>query len=261
MSAIVLRWMPVVAIAGLAIGCSSGHGSSGGPTPMGHTFISTMVVGTPIPGGGPLVLTFADGRVSAQAGCNTGSGPVFFDGTVLRISGLATTMMGCPGKRGGADGWQTELLQSAPTWKLDGSTLTLTGNGITVTLLDKKVAQPDRPLTGTAWTVTALLLPNGQTTSQALEQSKPTLTLGADGQISGSAGCNRMTGTADIAPGGQEITFRVATTRMACQPEVMEIERQVLQALDGKTRATIDADTLTLHNDGTNTGLVLRAGA
>ncbi|MCM6776719.1 META domain-containing protein [Nocardia sp. CDC159] len=259
MSAISLRWMPLMAIAGLVIGCSSDHDHSDGPTPMGHTFVSTKVEGAAIPGGGPLVLTFADGRISAQAGCNTSSGPVEFDGAVLRVSGLATTMMGCPGERGGADGWQTGLLQSAPTWKLDGSTLTLTGNGSTVTMLDKKVAQPDRPLTGTAWTVTTLVRPNGQITSQVLEQAKPNLTIGADGQVSGSAGCNRMTGTAAIAAGGQEITFRIATTRMACEPEVMEVERQVLEALDGKTRATIDADTLTLRNDGNNTGLVLRA--
>ncbi|RDI67298.1 META domain-containing protein [Nocardia pseudobrasiliensis] len=259
MSAHVLRWIPVVAIAGLAIGCSSGHGDSDRPTPMGHTFVSTKVDGTPIPGGGPLVLTFADGRVSAQAGCNTSSGPVAFDGDVLRVSGLATTMMGCPGERGGADGWQTELLQAAPTWKLDGTTLTLTGNGKTVTLLDKKAAQPDRALTGTTWTVTTLVRPNGQVTSQVLEQTEPNLTIASDGRVSGSAGCNRMTGTAEVAAGGQEVTFRIATTKMACEPDVMEVERQVLEALDGRTRATVDADTLTLHNDGNNTGLVLRA--
>ncbi|MBF6331002.1 META domain-containing protein [Nocardia transvalensis] len=258
MSATVLRWMPILAAVGVAAACSS-QGSSDGPTPMGHTFVSTKVDGTAIPGGGPLVLTFADGRVSAQAGCNTSSGPVDFDGDVLRVSGLATTMMACPGDRSGADGWQNGLLESAPTWKLDDNTLTLSGNNSTVTLLDKKVAQPDRPLTGTAWVVTTLVRPNGQVTSQALEQARPTLTIGPDGHVTGSAGCNRMTGSADVAANGQEITFRIATTKMACEPDAMDVERQVLEALDGKTRTTVDSDTLTIHNDGNNTGLVLRA--
>ncbi|WP_280362650.1 META domain-containing protein [Nocardia wallacei] len=255
-----LRLVPLLAALGLAAACSSGgDGGDGepGPTPMGRSFVSTKVEGTPIPGGGPLRLTFADNRVSATSGCNTGSGPVVFDGDVMRLSGMATTLMACPDDRSGADGWQTALLQSGPRWQLTGDTLTLTGADLTVTLLDKKVAEPDRSLTGTTWTVTALLRPEGQVRSQALDNARPTLTIGPDGQVTGSAGCNRMTGSADIA--GSDVTFRIATTRMACPPEVMEVERQVLEALDGKTTATVDAATLTLRNPANNTGLVLRA--
>ncbi|MBB5915873.1 heat shock protein HslJ [Nocardia transvalensis] len=253
-----LRLVPVLAVLGLAVACSSGGDEAPGPTPMGRTFVSTKVEGTPIPGGGPLQLSFADGRVSANSGCNTGSGPVSFDGDVLRVTGMATTLMACPDGRAGADGWQTELLQSGPRWTLDADTLTVTSDDATVTLLDKKVAQPDRPLTGTDWVVTALLRPEGQVRSATLEEVQPTLTLAPDGKVTGSAGCNRMTGSAEIA--GGDVTFHdIATTRMACPPEVMEVEQQVLEALDGKTTTTIDADTLTLRNSGNNTGLVLRA--
>ncbi|BCK56391.1 META domain-containing protein [Nocardia wallacei] len=253
-----LRLVPLVAALGLAAACSSGgDGGDTGPTPMGRSFVSTRVEGTPIPGGGPLRLTFADGRVSATSGCNTGSGPVAFDGDVLRVSGMATTLMACPDDRSGADSWQTALLQSGPRWRLSGDTLTLTGDDLTVTLLDKKVAEPDRPLTGTTWIVTALLRPEGQVRSQALDDARPTLTIAPDGQVTGTAGCNRMTGSADIA--GSDVTFRIGTTRMACPTEVMEVERQVLEVLDGKTTATVDAATLTLRNPGNNTGLMLRA--
>ncbi|MFF0492357.1 META domain-containing protein [Nocardia sp. NPDC004068] len=261
MSATLLRWVSVLTLATAVAGCATDSGShdSTGPTPMGHTYVSTKVDGTAIPGGGPLELTFTDGRVSARSGCNTSGGPVSFDGDVLRISGLATTMMACVGDRAGADGWQTGLLESAPTWKLNGDTLTLTGNGSTVALLDKRVARPNRPLTETEWTVTTLLRPEGQVTSQALEHAKPTLTIGTDNRVAGSAGCNHLSGTAEIAAGDREITFRLATTRMLCEPEVMDVERQVLEALDGKTTATVDGDTLTLRNDGNGTGLVLTA--
>lgn len=252
-----LRLVPVLVAAGLAAACSGRATTGPGPTPMGHTYISTAVTGTQIPGGGPLTLTFADGRVSADSGCNTSTGPVSFDGSVLRVSGMASTMMACAAAKSGADAWQTGLLQSAPTWKLSGSTLTLSGNGTRVTLTDKQVLRPDLPLTRTTWVVTTLLRPSGQVRSQTLETALPTLTIAPDGQVFGSAGCNRMTGTAQID--GSQVTFQLGTTRMVCAPDVMDVERQVLEALNGATEATVDSDTLTIRNSSNNTGLVLRA--
>ncbi|MQY21024.1 hypothetical protein NRB20_41330 [Nocardia sp. RB20] len=224
---------------------------------MGHTYISTGVQGTPIPGGGPLTLTFEDGRVSADSGCNSSSGAVTLDGSVLRVSQLATTMMACVGDKSGADGWQTALLQSAPKWSLSGSTLTLTGHDVTVTLRDKRVVRPDLPLTGTAWVVTTLLRKEGQVRSQALDAARPTLTISPSGQVTGSAGCNRMTGAADIA--GSEVTFHLGTTRMMCAQDVMQVEQQVLEALDGTTEATVDSDALTIRNRANGAGLILRS--
>lgn len=268
--------MLMMLAAGMASACSSDDDPPAAPATqpstagapgsaidlMGRTFISTAVEGEQIPGGGPLTLTFADGRISTYAGCNTASGSVDVTGNVLRVSQLASTLIGCPGDRGSADGWQDRLLSGAPAWQLDNATktLTLTGKDITVRLLDKKLAQPDKPLTGTTWTVTSLLSPQAQTSSQTIDQVKPTLVIAADGAVSGTAGCNRMMGTATIAPepNGPDVTFQVGTTKMLCDPEVMEVERAVLTALDGPTLATIDADTLTLRNKNGN-GLVLRA--
>ncbi|MBY8859647.1 META domain-containing protein [Nocardia sp. CA2R105] len=248
-------WVPVLLVCALLPACSSDSGPA--PTPMGHTYISTGVRGTPIPGGGPLTLSFQDGRVSADSGCNSSGGPATFDGSVLRVSRMATTMMACVGDKSGADGWQTALLQSAPKWSLSGSTLTLTGHDVTVTLQDKRVLHPDLPLTGTAWVVTTLLRQEGQVRSQALDAARPTLTIAADGQVSGSAGCNRMTGTAEIS--GSNVTFHLGTTRMMCAPDVMQIEQQVLEALTGATEATVDSDTLTIRNRANDTGLILRS--
>ncbi|ATL68493.1 META domain-containing protein [Nocardia terpenica] len=259
MSANLLRVVWMLAATGLAAACTTQHPAAAAQTPMGRTFVSTRVIGPPIPGGGPLTLTFADGRVSAEAGCNASSGPVTFDGPVLRVTGLATTMMACPGDRGGADGWQVGLLQSAPVWKLNGDTLTLIGTTTSVTLVDKKLAQPDRPITRTTWVVTTLLRPNGQVRTTTLDEVLPTLTIAPDGAVTGDAGCNRMTGTADLAADGGTATFRLATTKMLCAPEVMDVERQVLEALDGETRLDVDSDTLTIRNTGNNTGLILRA--
>ncbi|MFC3438917.1 META domain-containing protein [Nocardia seriolae] len=252
-------WVLLALTAVAAAGCSSSGGVGDTPpaSPMGRSFVSTAVSGTPIPGGGPLTLHFADGRVSATAGCNTATGPVDLQGNTLHVGKRATTLMGCPGDLAGADGWQDGLLRSQPTWTLVGDTLTLEGNGSTVTLLDRKAANPDKPLTGTTWIVTALLRPEAEVRSATLDEVRPTLTITPDGKVSGTAGCNTVTGTAAID--ADTITFTLATTRKMCEPQVMELETQVLQALDGKTTATIDSDQLTLRNSTNNTGLKLRA--
>ncbi|MFE3194012.1 META domain-containing protein [Nocardia sp. NPDC059240] len=249
----------LLALSVLAVGCSATGSESGTPSAalMGHSFVSTAVSGTAIPGGGPLTLSFADGRISATSGCNTMTGPVDLQGNTLQVGELASTLMACPGDTAGADGWQDGLLRSQPTWTLVGDTLTVKGNGSTVTMLDRKAAHPDKPLTGTTWIVTALLRPDAEVRSATLDENRPALTITPDGKVSGSAGCNTLTGTAAID--GDTVTFQLATTRMACDPAVMDVESQVLQALDGKTKATIDSDELTLRNSGNNTGLRLRA--
>ncbi|MFD4401620.1 META domain-containing protein [Nocardia sp. NPDC058499] len=230
-------------------------------TPMGHTYISTEVTGTAIPGGGPLTLVFADGRITADAGCNKHSGAVDLHDHVLHVSELASTLAACPGERAGSDTWVGELLRGEPTWELDRDRLTLVGKKSTVVLTDKKVVQPDRPIRGTEWVVTTLLTPEARVSSRTIDEVRPHLTIAEDGGLTGFAGCNRLTGRAEITetPAGADIAFTAATTRMMCTPEVMEVERAVLAALDGTAQATVDADTLTLRNSNGH-GLTLRAG-
>ncbi|MFC3962927.1 META domain-containing protein [Nocardia jiangsuensis] len=260
MPANLLRFGAVVLFALCAAVACADDGGSDSPspdnTPMGRTFLSTTVDGTPIPGGGPLTLRFAEGHVSANAGCNTTTGPVSFDGDVLRVGELAGTLMGCPGDRADADQWVARLLNATPTWQLTDGRLTLRAEGQTVELLDKKIAQPDRPVRDTVWTVTELLTPESRIRAEAIDQAAPTLRIAQDGAVTGSAGCNQLTGTAEVGEGAA--TFRVATTRMLCPPAVMEIEQSVLRALDGHVTLSVDADLLTLRNDN-GSGLTLRA--
>ncbi|MGW0182487.1 META domain-containing protein [Nocardia sp. NPDC003345] len=231
------------------------------PTPMGHTYISTEVTGAPIPGGGPLTLTFADGRISAAAGCNTHTGAVDLRDHVLHVSDLASTLIGCAGDRAGSDAWVGDLLRGDPTWGLERDRLTVTGKNTTVVLTDKKVLTPDRPVRGTEWVVTTLLTPDARIQSRTIDEVRPTLTFAADGGLTGFAGCNRITGRAAVTdtPDGADITATAATTRMMCAPEIMEVEQAVLAALDGTVHATVDADVLTLRNPNGH-GLTLRAG-
>lgn len=224
----------------------------------GRTFISEQVEGDQIPGGGPLTIGFDGKQISTFAGCNHGSGSAeLADGRIT--TQLAMTMMACAPPVGDSDAWVSKFFGAKPTWSLSGDTLTLQTDAATVTLRDKKIANPDRPLTGTTWQVTSLVSAQAVSTSVALEQSKPTLTIGDDGAVSGSTGCNRITGRATISGSPAVIEFGpLAITRMACPPDVTEVEQAVLRVLKGTVQTSIDADELKLSGTDGN-GLVLRA--
>jgi heat shock protein HslJ len=64
--------------------------------------------------------------------------------------------------------------------------------------------------------------------------------------VSGSAGCNRFTGT--YGQDGSNVTFGpAALTRMACAPEVMDVEAGFTKALSRITRFDIAADRLQFY--------------
>ncbi|SFR10115.1 META domain-containing protein [Lentzea waywayandensis] len=69
-----------------------------------------------------------DGRLLANAGCNQMQGPVSWDGGKLTVTDLSTTYMACltPGLDE-QDEWLSRLLSATPSWRLDGTTLVLTG--------------------------------------------------------------------------------------------------------------------------------------
>lgn len=68
-----------------------------------------------------------------------------------------------------------------------------------------------------------------------IDRLQTVLEIADDGAISGTGGCNRMTGKADIA--GDKITIGpIASTNMACTPAAMDQEQKFFAAL-GKARS------------------------
>ena len=96
-------------------------------------------------------------------------------------------------------------------------------------------------LTGGEWVVESV---GGVTTGG---DRRARIAFAADGRVTGSGGCNRLMGRADI--NGEAIAFgTLATTRMACVPKVMEQERKLLDALAATRSYRIAEIMLTLHN-------------
>ncbi|MBM7785241.1 META domain-containing protein [Tenggerimyces flavus] len=229
----------------------------------GRTFLSSSVMsnGKPYPlvSGTQISLWFPeDGRLVANAGCNTiGGEKVQLSDGKLSASGLGMTEMGCDAPRHKQDEWLVGVLEAGPTWKLNEATLTLTSGETVLTLVDKKVAQPDLPIEGTKWAVSTIY--TGDVASNTAGMDKAFLVF-ADGKVTGSTGCNRLNGTATIS--GSEITFGpIATTKMGCADPLMQVEKSVLLALEGTVPFSIDSSALTLNHPKGANGLGLTGTA
>lgn len=132
-----------VALAVTAVLCGCTGEGPGSPSELvGRRFVSVDIDGRPIPGGGPLDITFpADERLVASAGCNRFAGPADLSGGTIRSGRLSSTRAACPPPRDGADAWLGALFVGSPRWSLDDDQLTLTSATVTVTLAERTPAR------------------------------------------------------------------------------------------------------------------------
>ena len=197
----------------------------------GRTFLSTAVTGHVLVPGSTVRLTFADGTLGATAGCNSMSGAYRIADGRLETGQMATTEMACAEPLMAQDQWLAGFLAGAGI-TLDGNTLTLAKEGVTMTLTDRVVADPDRPLLGTRWVVDGLVA--GDAVSSVPAGVTAALTF-SDGRVVVEAGCNRGGGGVEITD--TTITFApIALTRMACAEPAMAVEQAVTAVLAGRQR-------------------------
>jgi copper homeostasis protein (lipoprotein) len=117
--------------------------------------------------------------------------------------------------------------------------------------------QPQLSLRGQRWQLQALQDGKGATLLEAPDRP-PELELSADSdQVSGSGGCNRLMGSAQIK--GESIRFsQLASTQMACSQEVMAFEQRYARALEQVRRWSIAQRTLLLQDKRGRTLLVFQ---
>jgi heat shock protein HslJ len=256
----------VVSLLAVVAGCGGDNDSDPDPPEPpasesleGREFIGTEVSGHELVAGSEVWLNFADGQLGANAGCNTLSGSYTLDGSTIVIEQMAGTEMACEPALMEQDAWLTEFLTSRPSYTLEAETLIVTAGGTSITLTDREVFNPDRPLEGTRWTVDTLYTGRDASGSAASVPAEPEAFLEFDGTtVTGSGGCNSLNGPATVGEG--TIAFGpIATTRMACPEGAMDLEAHVLAVLDGEVTYTIDGDVLTLTNEAAEAGLGLRA--
>ena len=232
----------------------------------GRTFLleQAEVGGQPkeLAGGKPIGLTFEQGRLSAQPGCNGVSGDYTLeDGRIVLGGELAQTMMMCADEAlVEQDAWFATVLEAKPLVSLDGDAITLTTDDTVLQGRDKEVASPDLPLEGTEWRIESRIEGSGPDAAVSTElwMEESQLVFEPGGRLQGATACGGVLGTWTLD--GDAVTI-VLEPHGPCQspddPGKGEEKTFSLLAGDDLT-LSVDADQATLtHPDGS--GVVLRA--
>lgn len=218
----------------------------------GHAYLSQRIEGHDLVEGSQVRLSFDGTRLGASAGCNQMSGEYEITEGILKTGQMAMTEMACEEPLMKQDSWLASFLPGAAP-SLDGDTLTLEKEGVTITLLDETVASPAKPFAGTRWLLTGLI--DGGTTSSVPAGSTAAIQL-QGAVLAIDTGCN--TGSGDVRASGGAMTFGViALTKKACTPENGGVEGAMTAVLQGEASYAIDGDTLTIMHGAQ--GLVFTA--
>ncbi len=241
----------------LLAGCSSAGGAAS-PSPTaasleGRTFLSTGVQGQTLVPGSTVRLSFKDGQLGINAGCNHMGGAYSIADGKLTTGQMMMTDMACQEPLMKQDTWVSSFLAGAAV-TLAGDTLTLKNGDVTMTLTDRKVADPDRPLVGTNWVVDGIISHDAVSSVPVGVTAGFTIT-GDTMQV--DTGCN--TGSASVQVTATTMTIGPMTlTKKACQANEGAMEAAVVAALTGEVTYAIEADVLTTTSKS-GAGLMLRA--
>lgn len=229
--------------------------------PAGSSWTLVELPGQALAGDRVPTLTADGTRVQGSDGCNryTASYKTGSDGA-FRLSGaVARTKMACRGAPAMIARDFIGALTRAARQTIDGSRLTLLdARGHVLAVFEAQA----EALANSSWEVTAYN--NGkQAVVSVITGSRLTLAFGADGRVSGSAGCNDFTGAAVLAAGELTIRDAAATRKMCVEPAgVMEQEAAFLKALGPAMRVRIEGTRLELrYADGTLALNATRAAA
>ena len=186
---------------------------------------------------------FEKGNVHGTTGCNNYEAPYEAKGDKLTVGVTATTMKMCPAPIMDQESAYLAAIQSAATYKIADGTLAI-ANAKGAVLTYK--AETPVSLTSGTWVMTGYN--NGkQAVVSALPDVEVTAIFGADGQLSGSAGCN--TYNAPYTVDGNKIKIGMAiTTMMACEQPIMDQESQYLAAIQTAAVYKIEGSKLELRN-------------
>lgn len=246
--------------AGALAGCLPGSGASLD----GRDFLSVGVTidgaDRPLVAGTRIRLSFMPGSLGATAGCNHIGGSYRVDGGRLAFEGAGMTEMGCDPARHAQDDWLVAFLSSRPALQLDGNDLVLTSGTTSIRLLDRRVADPDRPLAGPTWTLVAIIGAGGAdgAVSSIPDGVLASLVFHDDGSVDVRTGCNDGSGRWALDGSGLRFSA-IGLTKRGCDGAEAQVEAAMLAVLNAASvDATIQADGLTLRGAGGGLQLLAR---
>ncbi len=235
-----------VTLAGLLLGCVGATPAADPPALDGTAWVLAELPGRSLLPGSTATLRFEGGRAVGTDGCNRYTRAYRSTESSLTIEPRAAmTQMACtpPELMNQAKAFMAALA-AVRSYRMAGDNLELLDDR--GALLARLAPQP-RDLAGTSWRVTAYN--NGrQAVVSPLDGTTLTMSFSADGKVSGTAGCNRYTGTYTLAGSALRLG-PAAATRMACaKPEgIMDQERSFLAALPTVATVRREGDQLEMR--------------
>ena len=220
--------------------------TAGSPSLEGTSWVLSSLPGRPPAGGQPATLQFQGGRASGSDGCNRYTGAYSVKGASIELPvRAAATLMACPENLQKQAEAFMRALGMTKSYRLTERWLELldADGAITATFVAQSQA-----LAGTKWRVTGIN--NGKNAvASVVADTNVTLVFSADGQASGSAGCNAFNARYEITDGGLKVLAPIATTRKMCRaPGVMEQEQSFLKALEAASVSRIEGGRLELRD-------------
>ncbi len=199
----------------------------------------------------------ANGKLSGSGGCNQYSA----DYTTTASDGITitqpiSTLMACAEPIMQQETRYLSLLQQATKYEILGSQLTLFDKNGTKILSYKKRVNP-AGITGT-WNL--MNYNNGKGAVQSvLAGSKTNAVFGTDRNLSGSGGCNQSSAEYTTTESNGITITQPASTRMACENDLMQQETQYFSLLPTAAKYEISEDQLTLFNSSGTKILVYKS--
>lgn len=182
---------------------------------------------------------------SFNAGCNGHSGEYSFCDGKLCTSDFDSTLLGCDESRHAQDEWLADFFTSTPTVTPDGDRVTFANDDASLVFLDTEVADPDRPLTGSLWTVDTFIVGGGASNVPAPEP--PTLEFHDDGTVTMFTSCVESVGEYTVE--GDVITLGdMPIDEIGCPEETQAAHDGMLRVMTpaGEMTYEIDAGRLWL---------------
>ena len=242
--------LPAVVFAILLAACGSDDGGAQGPTLEGTTWVlddaSMGSLVEAVPSEARIDLTLEAGQAQGTSACNTYSGSYTLDGDQLTFGPFAATQMACDQPLMDLEAAYLAALGDVSSYAIDAEgTLVLSGGDMSISYTEEVPPEP-LPLTGTEWRLTTIA--SETAVSSTIAGTEITASFGEDGTVEGSDGCNRYNAGYEVADG--TLTFGpLATTKMACEPDVQQQATRFAAALEATAAYEIEGTSLTLLDE------------
>jgi heat shock protein HslJ len=166
---------------------------------------------------------------------------------LVPMDGSRLTEMGCDKPRRLQDDWLVAFMEKGPRLSYTGDTLTFSGVGATLSFLNRKVANPDRPLVGSAWTGKRLI--EGRSIGWMHMETYPALHFSTDGVLSFFDTCHTLEGRFVVQGTTLTVAKLVPVQPPLCTDErILKMSRHYAKVFsDGTLSFSIDANALRIE--------------